>query len=334
MSDYLWPSTIVPNSTEWRLISNTGAFTSPLSGTTRTISRGGDRWACSLTFNNVNSTRRAMLRAFLARMRGQANRVWVPDHSYVRRGVYASSELLGNGDFSESVSGWVVSGSMVLSWIDGSARMLRTSTTGGTLRHSAALTVVNGASYALRYAVRGLRGTAYSHAGLVGSTLGGFDYLTMSGATGLGLFTGVYTSAATSAYVSCDFQGSSGTAGDFLDFDFVSLARCLLVNGASQTGSVLNVTSLGATASGTLMPGDFVQVGNYLHMVTEPLDSNAYAGGALNITPPLRSSPANGAPVIISRPMCRMLLTDNTVGWSNSPGGFSSMTVDLVEDIA
>lgn len=91
MTDYTWPTDVLPSASEWRLMSNTGAYPSPLSGTVRTVSRGGDRWACSLTFQNLPAAARAELRAFLARLRGQVHRVVLGDHSYTRRGALTAN---------------------------------------------------------------------------------------------------------------------------------------------------------------------------------------------------------------------------------------------------
>lgn len=94
MADYTWPSSIVPSSSTWRSLANTASFISPLSGTVRTLSRGGDRWAATLTFNALLGDDRATLQAFLTRLRGQAHRVVLPDHSYKRRGALTANFLI------------------------------------------------------------------------------------------------------------------------------------------------------------------------------------------------------------------------------------------------
>jgi hypothetical protein len=94
MSSYTWPSSIIPSSSEWRLIANTAAFSSPLTGVTRTLARGGDRWACTLSFNALHETSRRTLQAFIARLRGQAHRVVLPDHSFTRAGTLAGTPLV------------------------------------------------------------------------------------------------------------------------------------------------------------------------------------------------------------------------------------------------
>ena len=97
MTDYTWPSTLIPSASEWRFISNTAAFISPLSGTTRTLGRGGDRWAASLNFNALITDDRATMQAFISRLRGQMHRVVLPDHSYKRRGLLAANFQVNAG---------------------------------------------------------------------------------------------------------------------------------------------------------------------------------------------------------------------------------------------
>lgn len=202
MTDYAWPSDIIPSSSAWRLIANTAAFVSPLSGTTRTLARGGDRWAASLQFNNLTADRRARLQAFLARLRGQAHRVVLPDHSYRKRGALAAN---------------------------------------------------------------------------------------------------------------------------------------FLVNGGSQAGTSLVCDGATPSITGALMEGDLITVASYLYMIVADVDSSAGGALTLTITPPLRTSPADNATVAIVSPTARMMLADQTIGWSNQPGGrggaISSMSVELVEDL-
>ena len=94
MTDFTWPAALVPSSSEWRLISNTAAFTSPLTGVTRTVARGGDRWACTLVFNALLGSDRKAMQAFLVRLRGQAHRVVLPDHAFSRSGNLAGTPLV------------------------------------------------------------------------------------------------------------------------------------------------------------------------------------------------------------------------------------------------
>lgn len=200
MTDYTWPSTVIPSSTTWSLVANTAAYVSPLAGTTRTLARGGDRWGAMVTCNNLTGATRATLIAFLARLRGQTHRVLLKDHAYKRRGTQAAD---------------------------------------------------------------------------------------------------------------------------------------VLVNGASQTGYSL-ITD-GGTNSATLLVGDWVSVGYQLYMVVADATYNGSGQATLTLNRPLLSSPADNATVSVVTPTGRFLLTDNTVQWTNAPGGLtgtiSSMSVDFIEDI-
>jgi hypothetical protein len=331
VTDYFWPTELVASSSEWRLVANTAAFRSPLAGTTRTLGRGGDVWACTLQFANLRADKRGILQGFLAQLRGQANRVWMPDHAYRKRGNFAASAMV-----PPATGAWTPS-YVTHTALDGSARLVALSHTAGqfpSLSDNPA--VLSGAMYALRaFITRSSNPTASTGVYLTAGTASGSDF----GAGQIGLKTAAAISDGTTSAprIYLDSSGTSTAAGDFMDVAYATMSRCMRVNGASQTGSVLSIDRVGATANGVLLPGDFVEIDSYLYMVTERMDLITGSPVQLVISPPLRRSPPNGAPIIVHDPLCKMMLADVTVSWSNSPGGrpgtFSSMTVDLVEDI-
>jgi hypothetical protein len=328
MTDYIWPSSIVPNSSEWRLVSNTAAFASPLSGTTRTVGRGGDRWACSFTFNNLSDDNRAILQSFLAQLRGQTNRVYVRDHSYTKRGTFPTSNLVPP---ITQTTAWTT-GFCTVAASDDTARLTASAHTAGqNPQIQYTTTITNGAAYAARaFFVRTSTGTAS-----VGPALDDGSTLATSYSTSAGLKTTLLVAGSTTGnfYAVIDSTGTSTTAGDFVDVSYVSLARCALVSAGSQTGSTLTAYYT-ATTYGDLIAGDRIEVNGEFNMVTDV--AGIAPGGAVQIqlARPLRTSPAALTPIIIHDPLCKMLLADQTVGWSNVPGGFSSFTVDFIEDIA
>jgi hypothetical protein len=321
MTDYFWPTTLVPNTSEWRFIANTAAFSSPLTGTTRTVGRGGDRWAATLTFNNLTSSNRSHLQSFLTQLRGQANRVYVYDHAY-RFNVLP--DLL-------SYTPWTAQYS-ALTLADGIARIQATSHTAGQfpwIYTTSAFVVENAATYAVRcFFTRSSTGTAsmgpYAHDGITPTS-------SYSTAAGLRTVTKVVAAPTCSYAVVIDSTATSTAVGDYAVVPYVSMSRCMTVNGGSQTGLILNVT--GQITDFSLLPGDRVEVNGEYHEIVEALWASA-GSGHIRLARPLRSSPANGAAVVVHEPLCKMMLADSTVGWSNSPGGRSSATVDLIEDIA
>ena len=83
------PEAIVPSSTDWQLITNTVMNVSPLTGKTQTINHGGERWAVTLQYRNLQRGPAGALMAMLSALRGQYGRVTLPDHAYQRRGALA-----------------------------------------------------------------------------------------------------------------------------------------------------------------------------------------------------------------------------------------------------
>lgn len=340
MTDYAWPASIIPSASAWRLMANTAAFVSPLTGATRTVGRGGDRWACTLTVNNAGEADRAVLSAWLARLRGQTHRVKLPEHALRRRGSFATGELLVNTTF-DTTAGWSSSdtGEIVISADTGAVRSTRVAATvTRAVRHDAAITTTANARYLLRaHAIAG-KGTPRWSLRL-GTTTGATDIVNSStfAAEGSGHVATIVSGTTVYASIGDVFTGK--VAGDYQLFARPSFARCLIVNGGSQSGSALWVRgALPASTAGLLLMGDFVSVytsaGWELKQLTQNFDSDASAYGNLVFTPPLRGVPDDDAPVAVHDPYGAFLLVDNTVGWSNVPGRRSSFSVDFVEDIA
>lgn len=88
MTDYTWPSTIVPSGCEWKLQANTGSFG------VQAIPRPGGRWACTLAFPVLPRASARLLAAFLARIRGAAHRILLPVPAYVKRGAITANCLV------------------------------------------------------------------------------------------------------------------------------------------------------------------------------------------------------------------------------------------------
>ncbi len=92
-----------------------------------------------------------------------------------------------------------------------------------------------------------------------------------------------------------------------------------VVSGASQTGASVTIQSAPASAQTYLLPGDYFQLGNgltsRLHKVLSTVITTAAGSATIDIWPDLRSSPANGATVIVSSARGAFRLADNTFSW-------------------
>ncbi len=97
----------------------------------------------------------------------------------------------------------------------------------------------------------------------------------------------------------------------------VGTPGAVLVNGAGQAGTVLNVK--GATANYPFKAGQFVSIITPLRRYVYELaaDSNATAGGlaALTFVTPIRLSPLNNAVVEVAQPMIEGLLDGDGREW-------------------
>lgn len=110
-----------------------------------------------------------------------------------------------------------------------------------------------------------------------------------------------------------------------------------VVNGASQTGDTLNIDGAPASATGYLKAGDYIQLGSgtssRLYKVLDDANSNGSGEVALTIYPDLRSSPSDGATVVVSDAKGLFRLNTPTHQWSISQDSFYSMTFGAIEAI-
>lgn len=112
-----------------------------------------------------------------------------------------------------------------------------------------------------------------------------------------------------------------------------------VVNGASQSGKTLSTRGWTAGVTGILLPQDWIQIGTgastHLHMVVQSADSASGSPGAgvasLEIWPRLRSSPADGAAIVVSSAKGLWRLADNRREWSVVGGGIYGIRFSCVE---
>lgn len=95
MTDFTWPSSIVPAASPLTWLDNTVVFLSPLSGTTRTESRPGGRWAISIAPPAAkNSQTQSAFEAFLLKLNGAEHRAVIKDFGYQRSGPGGGNPLI------------------------------------------------------------------------------------------------------------------------------------------------------------------------------------------------------------------------------------------------
>lgn len=94
---------------------------------------------------------------------------------------------------------------------------------------------------------------------------------------------------------------------------------------------VLHSKGWPASTNGLLLPGDQYQLGNQIHIVTSPVNSDAAGLAVIEGYPARRSAAADNAPIIINQPMGKFFLESDANGWSNAPGLFSDAEIVLAE---
>jgi hypothetical protein len=328
MTDFFWPTSLVPARSEVKLLDLSTRFRSPFTGTSRAYARpGGDILSLSLQMPPVRDADAGALTALLAQLRGGVHRVWCQDHSYVKRGSFPAAELLANNTFASGIAGWTA----LYSSISAADRALRVSVSahsaGQYPQATQGLTVAAGSAYVGRAVYQHRATAAQNGVYITDGTAGADKYITAGGMT-----TASFLAVATGGVFSAAIYDTSA-AGDSVDLAYTSLSRCALIKGASQTSNVLTIDALPASTNGLLLTGDRVQLGEEMLFVIAPLDSNSSGEGKLFLHRPPRTAPADNGPVIIHEPMGLFMLAEQENGWLNDPGRTSTATVNLVEAI-
>jgi len=117
VTDYTWPSAVIPSSCALSWLDNTVVFKSPLSGSTRTESRAGGRWRQSITVQGLTNKSQSanplhLLEGFLFRLNGAENRAVIKDFAYSRSGPGGGTPLVRGASQTGLVlitDGWPVS---------------------------------------------------------------------------------------------------------------------------------------------------------------------------------------------------------------------------------
>lgn len=234
MADLLFPPHACISAQRVDVVSNTASARSIFTGAIRTVDRGGDRFRWSITRSNASDrdgyAERAILKAFLAQARGQANRVWFSDPAYVQRGSFPSQELLSNNTFTNGTTGWSSASSNSISVSDRILRSTRVDgVTTGRWRYANSISVSPYAPYAFRVFAMAGRG-AMGWAPRFGSTADTSDVAFVPTSVTGGLLTATGVPWGSAIYASCVDAVSGRNPGDFMLFPFSSLARCALID--------------------------------------------------------------------------------------------------------
>lgn len=227
-----------PTSTDWELVDNTEPFTSPFTGATQTLARGGERLRCTLRYSNLHGNRRRLILAFLADLKGRENRAIICDHAYTPSGSIVVNEILADPYFSNVAANWSSANSSLLSLSATSQGMRLKQLQLAYPNHfnSSDASVVQGVSYALNWHGKEKslpNGTTSIRAGVSTSEIA--EVVDEQVTYGQGArFTKGYTSPSTTLRVGGLMAGGAGV-NESIEYQEISSARGFLVdNGVNQ----------------------------------------------------------------------------------------------------
>lgn len=271
MSDVLLPLHLRQARTSIRYVDSVGVSRGLYTGAVRTAVRGGDRLAASLQFTSHGGattderSSRAVLRSFLARLRGRQNRAYLIDTSYQRRGAMPTAELVSNNTFANGTTGFTADAAAALTSSDRVLRSTRTASGTSNCVMTPATTVVAFAPYVVRMMLlqgRAATGTQFSIG--AGSTASGFEYGSLPNpSTDYGMYTYMFVPRSTTAYGALQASPAMGPiAGDYFSVPYTSVSRGaavdnganLLLNSDDFTGSGWSKSALNVSANSIAAP--------------------------------------------------------------------------------
>lgn len=329
--DFMWPADLPIAAQDLAYVDSTEAFPATLTNDLYTVGRGGDRWRMSVSTPAVNASRRRSLMTMLAQLRGRANRLWLPDYAYQRHasGAFTSSELLANTAFI-TTTGWTAGTNFTLSVSAVTGRLRATKTASGSeYIHCGPVTVTANLAYVVRMLAYQGKGAA-SITLAMGTTAGATDIGSATAETAYRMMTLAAVPAGTTVYPSLIVTGL--VADDWFEVGYATMAKCLRLDGASQTANDVNIKTAPNSTADLLLPGDLVEIaGSGLHRVTSALTSSSTGTGALMVYPPARGANADNGAVIVHAPLFRGVLSDGEPSFSTVPGRFSQTSLSLLE---
>lgn len=112
MTTFAFPTLTRRHPQEWTFgqTNNALVHTSPLSKQVQTVELPGARWACSMRYRNLTDVDRALLDAFLAQLRGHANRFTLYDFSKSVPSGTMRGSLTTSGSTAAGATSCVITG--------------------------------------------------------------------------------------------------------------------------------------------------------------------------------------------------------------------------------
>jgi len=152
-------------------------------------------------------------------------------------------------------------------------------------------------------------------------TIGATYIITTIGTTNFALIGGANTIGL--LFVATGVGSGTGTA----------TANNLLIKGAGQTGSTLDVRNALLSRADYFKAGDYIAFNNELHMVTASCSSDSIGEIEIPIAPPIRKPTINSGLVDYNVPVLGVFMLASSTSWDTQAGLVSNFTIEAVEDV-
>lgn len=303
-------------------------------GLTQRVSRAGPRWALSVSFEKLSGAERNLLISFMSAVRGKSRSFYYYPKHATFRGGFPATEVIPNTEIN-TTTGWTASGELSVYADVNRLRLTRTAVTANQYANTAQLTgLTNNAAYLIRGTH--IKGKGNSNWALrFGSSAGSNNYFETGQIQTSGHAQASGTISGTTGYFSIYDYNTGRLANDYQIYGGLSAARCIRVNGSSQTGYALNVKNLPTSTNGLLLPGDIVSV--YTNQweckrITQSLNSDGSGNGFMQFESELRATPSDNAPIAVQSPHIKVIMANNPT-MTTIPGMYSDFDFEFIEII-
>lgn len=104
-----------------------------------------------------------------------------------------------------------------------------------------------------------------------------------------------------------------------------------LVDGSNNGGYTIGTRGWTPNVNGILLAGDWIQVGNHLHMIVNDENSDSGGKAAFDIWPSLREVPGDGLAIITSNAKGMFRLANNKPSWSTDEAQIYGISFECFE---
>lgn len=280
------------------------------------------KWMADVSFPPLIGADRREFDAWLSKA-CRASRTILVEAPFAAAGSFDDAEIITNGHLYSDVTSWVAASATVTR----NSRKIKVENSGAASgRAGQDVTLVAGKKYALRAAMHRGKVENFKVECYDNDAPGSLASVTATeeGDT-IVLLEPVNTSH--NVRLHCN----TSVAADYALYSRISLTRCLLVNGASQTGSAINVDGFDS-GDGILLSGDYVEIQtgtgtSELKRLAADLDDD----GLMQFEPPIGTSPADNAIIVVNKPCFRGFFPDPKASALYTPPDFSGVAISIEE---